>query len=140
MTIESGEVNETAGSVQGGQGDWTGGAAKWAAVIVLGCASIVGMAWSILAWERRDDAREINAERRIDLNTASVSELQLLPDVGPTLAERIVADRDRLGPFETLDDLDRVEGVGPRTIAGLRPFVVIGLESPTPEARPDGGG
>ncbi len=105
--------------------DWTVGAAKWAAVVVLGGASIVGMAWSIFAWERRDEARSIDAERRIDLNTASEAELQLLPDVGPTLAERIVRDRERVGPFRTVDELDRVEGVGPRTIAGLRPFVVI---------------
>ena len=137
MTGEPGEADET---TDPGEPDWTGGAAKWAAVIVLGGASIAGMAWSILAWERRDDARAINAERRIDLNTAGVSELQLLPDVGPTLAERIVADRVRLGPFRTLDDLDRVEGVGPRTIAGLRPFAIIGPESPEPSPQQDGGG
>ena len=117
--------------------DWTPGAAKWAAVSALGLASIIGMGWSILAWERREDAKSVDAERRIDLNTASVSELELLPDVGPTLAERIVVDRERLGLFESLDDLDRVEGVGPRTIAGLRPFVVIGSDEAVP---PKSGG
>ncbi len=120
--------------------DWTAGAAKWAAVAVLGSASIYGMGWSILAWQNREEARAIEAERRIDLNTASASELELLPDVGPTLAARIVDDREQLGPFQSIDDLDRVEGVGPRTIAGLRAFVLVGNDGSTAEPSNASGG
>lgn len=60
--------------------------------------------------------------RKIDLNTASAAELDLLPSIGPTLAARIIADREANGPFSSLDDLDRVPGIGPKTIAKLVPY------------------
>lgn len=74
----------------------------------------------------RQRASAIDSERRIDINSAGVSELQLLPGIGPALAARIIAERDERGAFATLDDLTRVEGVGPRTISALRPFAIAG--------------
>lgn len=56
---------------------------------------------------------------RIDVNRASAAELALLPGIGPALAGRIVEDRERNGPFATLDDLVRVRGIGPAILAGL---------------------
>jgi competence protein ComEA len=71
-----------------------------------------------------------SVERRpigpIDVNVASIVELQTLPRIGPALAARIVADRIAHGPFSSLDALDRVPGVGPSTIAGLRPHAIAG--------------
>lgn len=58
--------------------------------------------------------------RLIDVNSASAAELELLPGIGPTLAQRIVEDRERNGPFATVEDLDRVSGIGPRTIEKLK--------------------
>lgn len=59
---------------------------------------------------------------RIDVNTAGAGALELLPGVGPALAARIVRDRVEHGPFRDLDGLDRVPGIGPRTIERLRPL------------------
>ena len=56
---------------------------------------------------------------RIDVNSADVRELSLLPGVGPVLAQRIVSNRERLGDFGSVDDLARVHGVGPKTIERL---------------------
>lgn len=61
----------------------------------------------------------------INLNTASTSDLERLPGIGPALAERIVADRQRNGPFRRIEDLDRVPGIGPTLLARLRPLVSI---------------
>ncbi len=58
----------------------------------------------------------------IDVNAASVDELQRLPGVGPVMAGAIVAGR----PFRSVADLDRVRGIGPKTLDKLRPFVVVG--------------
>ncbi|MHC4964029.1 MAG: ComEA family DNA-binding protein [Planctomycetota bacterium] len=70
-------------------------------------------------------------DMRIDVNTASGPELDVLPGIGPRLAERIVADRAAHGPFATLDDLARVPGVGQRLVEGVRPFAVA---EPEPES------
>jgi len=56
-------------------------------------------------------------------NAATHAELQLLPGIGPSLAEQIIADRERNGPYPSADALDRVPGIGPRTIAQLRAHV-----------------
>ena len=59
----------------------------------------------------------------LDLNTADAAALQALPGVGPTLAERIVADRDAHGPFRAPEDLLRVPGIGPKRWERIRPLV-----------------
>ena len=51
-------------------------------------------------------------EERIDINTASVEELQRLPGVGPALASRIVEHRRRHGPFKRPQDVVIVRGMG----------------------------
>lgn len=58
-------------------------------------------------------------EPRVNVNTASEAELQRLPKVGPVTAKAIVAAR----PFRSVDDLDRVKGIGKKTLDSLRPFV-----------------
>ncbi len=61
----------------------------------------------------------------IAINVAGVLELQQLPRVGPALAARIVANRDSLGPFASLQDLTRVRGIGSAMAERLSPFVVF---------------
>ena len=55
----------------------------------------------------------------VNINTASASELQKLPGIGPSKAAAIIADRDTRGAFKSCADLDRVQGIGPATVAGL---------------------
>ncbi len=62
----------------------------------------------------------------IDLNTADAPALESLPGVGPSLAARIVADRQANGPYRTVDALDRVSGVGPATVERLRGLATVG--------------
>ena len=61
----------------------------------------------------------------IDLNQAPPRELALLPGIGPVLAKRIAQNRDRLGPFPSTDDVDRVYGVGDKTIALFAEHVTV---------------
>lgn len=60
---------------------------------------------------------------RVDLDHAPVSEIEVLPGVGPRLADRIVRDRESHGPFHGVRGLDRVPGVGPALIERVAPFV-----------------
>lgn|GEM_PF-381796 len=57
----------------------------------------------------------------IDLNTASEKELQTIKGIGPVLAARIIAGR----PYETIADLLKVKGIGRKTLANIRPHVVV---------------
>ncbi|WP_246528107.1 helix-hairpin-helix domain-containing protein [Pseudarthrobacter albicanus] len=62
---------------------------------------------------------------KIDLNTAGVEELGTLPRVGPVLAQRIVDWRKQHGRFKTVEELDAVDGVGPKLLEALRPLVRV---------------
>jgi competence protein ComEA len=59
------------------------------------------------------------ASGTVNINTASASELENLPGIGPSKAAAIVEDRNTNGPFSTCNDLGRVAGIGPATIANM---------------------
>ncbi|MEO8334707.1 MAG: ComEA family DNA-binding protein [bacterium] len=61
----------------------------------------------------------------LDIDTATQQEIETLPRIGPTFAQRIVANRDSLGPFGSLDGLKRVKGMGKATIAQLASLVTF---------------
>ena len=63
----------------------------------------------------------------IDVNHASAPELQRLPGIGPALSSRILQAREQQ-PFQSVDDLRRVPGIGAKTLDRLRPFVTVGDE------------
>jgi len=62
----------------------------------------------------------------VDLNSASVAELDGLPGIGPVLAQRIVDRRTAVGPFRVVDDLVEVQGISTRMVEELRPLVTVG--------------
>ncbi len=64
----------------------------------------------------------------IDLDRAQEYEILALPKVGPTLAHRIIANRDSLGPFGSLDELRRVKGVGDALVDAISPYVTFSLQ------------
>ena len=64
--------------------------------------------------------------RPLDLNRASVDQIARLPGVGPSLARRIVDERERVGRFDSPDSLRGVLGLGPKKLAALRKHVTVG--------------
>ncbi len=62
----------------------------------------------------------------LDLNTASYDELLALPGIGPVRAEAILAYREELGPFQKIEQLMNVEGIGPGIFEDLKDLIVIG--------------
>lgn len=72
----------------------------------------------------------------LDVNVAPAEELQALPGIGPTLAQRIV-DTRKVQPFARIDDLRRVHGIGVKTLEKLRPYIRVSAARPT-SAGPEG--
>lgn len=62
---------------------------------------------------------------RLNVNEANWVELAQLEAVGEVLARRIVDDRTERGPFQSVDDLRRVKGIGAKTLEKLRPLVRV---------------
>jgi competence protein ComEA len=63
--------------------------------------------------------------RKLDVNAASADELERISGIGHGLATRIVDERSRRGRFARIEELDDVEGVGPKLLAKLGAFVEV---------------
>lgn len=113
-----------------GFGPWLLRRADQAAVgllVAAGLAAIVG--WWLVhgGWHGRlvevDRAADQRARFQVDLNTAQWPELAQLPGIGQTLARRIVQSRTEEGPFPDHEALQRVRGIGPKTLDQIRPYL-----------------
>lgn len=65
------------------------------------------------------------ASSLVNINTADADELDALPGVGPSTAEKIIADREANGPFQTPEDLKRVSGIGDKKYAEIEPHICV---------------
>lgn len=96
------------------------------ALLFLSAVSMGGLA--VLGWEGSIpwmNPMEVAPIRHLEVrvNSASAAELAGLPGIGPTLAQRIVEDRQRRGYFLTLADLKRVKGVSRKTLDRIQGYI-----------------
>ena len=82
------------------------------------CVFVMLAAWTVAGVEASQPAGVVN------INTASMEELQLLPRVGPSLAGRIVEFRQANGGFRTVDEILAVKGIGESSFEKLEPYIV----------------
>lgn len=61
----------------------------------------------------------------VNINTASESELETVTGIGPATARKIIAHRERNGPFGSVDELEEVPGIGPAKLEGMRDEVTV---------------
>jgi len=75
------------------------------------------------------DTKAASAQAPVDINSASEAELAALPGIGAAMAKRIVEFRKEHGPFERVEDLMKVKGIGEKSFQKLRPAVTVGRKS-----------
>ena len=110
-----------------------------AIVLVLLLTGLVGWRWCADHFGTRPTELQRDPTHRIDLNRATRAELMQIPHVGPSLADRIVAERAARGKFNRVDDLASVHGIGDATLHRIRPWVTVepGEVSETAPPEPD---
>mgnify|MGYP003385276577 CR=1 FL=1 len=69
----------------------------------------------------------------LDLNRATEQDFDALPGIGPKLAERILAHRQSVGAFHSLDELRAVKGIGKKKFERIRPLVTVTPETSSPD-------
>ncbi|TWT86043.1 Helix-hairpin-helix motif protein [Neorhodopirellula pilleata] len=100
---------------------------------MIGLVGLVGLSAisnSFTSSDRRDVLNPIDPSKqnklatplKIRLNSATESELNLLPGIGDKMSAELVATRNRLGGFRTWDDVASISGMGPATITAIRPW------------------
>ncbi len=62
----------------------------------------------------------------ININTATLAELETLPRIGPAIAQRIIDYRTANGPFTSIEQIMNVKGIGPATFAQLKDLITVG--------------
>jgi competence protein ComEA len=103
-----------------------------AVVLTLAIGGTIGAAYADPGAAATSAAEE-GQSAKIDVNTAGSAELQTISGIGPALAERIIAFRRENGPFESLEQLLAVKGIGPKLLTRLRERVVVRI----PEGKGD---
>ena len=71
------------------------------------------------------------ADKKVDLNTASVEELETIQGVGPAIAREIIAAR----PFKSIEELEKLKGIGATKFAAIKPHVKVTTVAATPKAK-----
>ena len=101
----------------------------------IAAATLLSLALAVIGlhhwWQGGLEGRLIEIERAaprpaqywVDINTGQMPDFLLLPEVGESLARRIVAEREANGPFRDHDDLRRVRGIGPKTLERIKPYL-----------------
>ena len=82
--------------------------------ILLGSVSIVQL------------SAQTKNKKKVNINTASLSELQTLPRIGPKVAQRIINYRKEHGPFKRIEDIMKVRGIGERTFLRIKDLITVG--------------
>ena len=99
------------------------------AALLLAALLMVGGYWLVgklcHGWIDWDKVEHRQIEFLVRVNEASWIELAELPDIGETLAKRIVEYREEHGPFHDANELLKVTGIGPKKLAGIRPHLVF---------------
>ena len=110
----------------------SGGPRNFSALVIVFLALLIASvgALGISAAQKKPPAKPIN------LNTATIEELEQLPGVGPVTAKDIIQFRKKSGPFRSINDLLAIRRISKARLEKLRPYVTVGPPAPKPHPNP----
>jgi competence protein ComEA len=88
------------------------------------CACLVAVLFATVCGEL-----SAQATKKVDLNLADVAELDSLPGIGPAIAERILEYREENGPFQRIEELMNVRGIGEKKFLQIKDRVTVNRTS-----------
>ena len=104
-----------------GSGFW--GVKRFAPAVFLGKPDLIAVPNEERSQSQTTETLAPSTPELLNINTASAEELQTLPNIGAQMAQRIVDYREQYGEFASMEDLQKVKGIGAKTLEKLRPFV-----------------
>lgn len=106
------------------------------AVLLCGLLLWLAVEWIVVATRRPDPlllqrGPEFQTRFRVHINESIWVDWMQLEGIGPSLAQRIIAERNIHGPFSSIEDVGRVPGIGPATLDRIRPWLTMDHDANT---------
>jgi competence protein ComEA len=92
-------------------------------------AVLIGLALGLIAAPIVSAQAAAKADDKVNINTASLAELEKLPRVGPQIAQRILDFRKENGNFKKIEDILKVRGIGEKVYEQLKDLITVGPEA-----------
>ncbi|MNC85716.1 ComE operon protein 1 [compost metagenome] len=93
---------------------------------------VLGLGGAAVTAQESKPPADVAAAAPVNLNTATVAQLETLPGIGKATAERILEYRQKNGGFKKIEDLMNVRGIGEKSFLRLKPLVTITTPKATP--------
>ena len=106
-----------------GSGFWS--VRRFAPAVFLGKPDLIAVPEEERPQNQTTEILTPNKSKLLNINTASAEELQILPNIGVQMAQRIVDYRTQHGRFDSVDALQNVKGIGAKTLEKLKPLVDV---------------
>jgi competence ComEA-like helix-hairpin-helix protein len=103
----------------------------WFCLTALALLVVASWCWTAAA----EQAKKPPPTKPLDLNKATVEQLQKLSGIGPSTAKAIVRFREKSGPFRRVEDLLAIRGITKRKLEQLRPYLTVENAQPKPPSK-----
>ena len=106
-------------------------------MVGLGLIAALALASNAAAGQKKDDGGESRktSSAVVNINSATVTELETLPGIGARTAQRILEYRQKNGGFKKIEELMNVQGVGEKNFEKLQPYLTVGEAAKTGASR-----